>query len=386
MKITKLTVWNVDYGLSFNLNQHPVIIRIDTDEGIYGAGEVGLAYGDGNVAAMHMLIQMAGRYLIGQDATNITGVWQRFLKGSFWGMSPGPVQFGALSAIDNALWDIKGKALGVPVYELLGGKAREELRTYANGWFSKMPKPEQVTDRLLKVREDGFDAAKFDPFEVTADGAFAWPDRHIPRDWAMQSVARVAHVRKVMGDDFDICLDIHGNLGVTDAVSYGRLLAEYRPFFYEEPVETTNPETLAKVSREVNMPIAGGERLYTRYQFRPFIENLSLDILQPDIGLCGGISEIMKIASMAEAYTLHVQPHNCGAPVATAAAVHACFAMNNFVILEMFPYWPDGRYEIVDAPYERKIRGGRLPAPTKPGLGIELNMDYLAGFDSLSTN
>src|SRR5690606_16790871 len=106
-------------------------------------------------------------------------------------------------------------------------------------------------------------------FEVAADGSFAWPDRHIPREWAMASVERVAHVRKVMGEDFDICLDIHGNLGVTDAVTYGRLLAEYRPFFYEEPVETTNPETLAKVSREVKMPIAGGERLYTRNQFRP---------------------------------------------------------------------------------------------------------------------
>ncbi len=380
MKITRLTVWDVDYGLSHNVNQHPVIIRIDTDQGIHGAGEVGLAYGDGNRGAIHTLTQLFERHLVGQDARQIGAIWDMLYRKTFWGQSPGPVLFGAVSAIDNALWDIKGKALGVPVWQLLGGRMRDSIRLYANGWFTRMARPEQAAERVLEIQAEGYTACKLDPFEMDKEGNFKFPDRHIPRDWALLAVERVKAIREAAGPDFDICLDIHGNLGTTDAITYGRMLAEHRPFFYEEPVDPGNFDSMVKVGEEVPIPIAGGERLYTRYQFRPFIERQALDILQPDIGLCGGISEMMKIASMAEVYNLHVQPHNCGAPVATAAAVHAVFAMPNFIILEWFPYWPDGRYDIVTEPYEKKMKNGRLAVPTAPGLGIELNEAYLDRF------
>ena len=383
MKITKLTVWDVDYGLSHNINQHPVIIRIDTDQGIYGAGEVGLAYGDGNRGAIQTLLQLFERHLVGQDARRIGGLWDKLYRKTFWGQSPGPVLFGAVSAIDNALWDIKGKALGVPVYEILGGRMWDSIRLYANGWFTKMAEPKQAADRVLEIQAEGYTACKLDPFEMTKEGKFEFPNRHIPRDWALLAVRRVEAIREAVGLDFDICLDIHGNLGTSDAITYGRMLADYRPFFYEEPVDPGNFDSMVKVGEEVPIPIAGGERLYTRYQFRPFIERQALDILQPDIGLCGGISEMMKIASMAEVYNLHVQPHNCGAPVATAAAVHSVFAMPNFIILEWFPYWPDGRNDIVTEAYETKARDGRLQAPTAPGLGIELNEAYLNRYPKL---
>ncbi|WP_191058402.1 mandelate racemase/muconate lactonizing enzyme family protein [Geminicoccus harenae] len=383
MKITGLTIWDVDYGLSHNVSQHPVIIRIDTDAGIHGAGEVGLAYGDGNRGAIHTLTQLFERHLKGQDARQIGAIWDRLYRKTFWGQSPGPVLFGAISAIDNTLWDIKGKALGRPVCDLLGGRMWDDIRLYANGWFTRMAKPEEAAERVLQIQEEGYTACKLDPFEMNKAGQFEFPDRHIPRDWALLAVDRVRAIREAAGPDFDICLDIHGNLGTTDAITYGRMLAEYRPFFYEEPVDPGNFDSMVKVGEAVPIPIAGGERLYTRYQFRPFIERQALDILQPDIGLCGGISEMMKIAAMAEVYNLHVQPHNCGAPVATAAAVHAVFAMPNFIILEWFPYWPDGRYDIVAEPYERKARNGRLAAPTAPGLGIELNEAYLNRFTKL---
>jgi galactonate dehydratase len=384
MKITRVTIWDVSYGVSLNVNQHPVIIRIDTDAGIYGAGEVGLAYGDGNRGAIHTLTQLFERHLLGRDARRIGGIWDHLYRNTFWGQSPGPVLFGAISAIDNALWDIKGKALGVPVWQLLGGRMWDDIRLYANGWFTKMARPEQAAERVLQIKEEGFTACKLDPFEMDRDGNFKFPHRHIPRDWALLAVERVKAIREAVGPDFDICLDIHGNLGTMDAVTYGRMLAEHRPFFYEEPVDPMNVDSMVKVGEEVPIPIAGGERLYTRYQFRPFIEKQALDILQPDIGLCGGISEMMKIAAMAEVYNLHVQPHNCGAPVATAAAVNAVFAMPNFIILEWFPYWPDGRYDIVTEAYERKAANGRLEAPTAPGLGIELNEDYLDRFPKVT--
>ncbi|HET6468165.1 MAG TPA: hypothetical protein VFG43_07290, partial [Geminicoccaceae bacterium] len=149
MKITRATIWNVDYGVSHNIAQHPVILRIDTDEGVSGAGEVGLAYGDGNRGAVHTLVQLFERHLLGQDARRIGGIWDHLYRNTFWGQSPGPVLYGAVSAIDNALWDIKGKALGVPVHELLGGRLRDEIRLYANGWFTKMGRPEQAAERAL---------------------------------------------------------------------------------------------------------------------------------------------------------------------------------------------------------------------------------------------
>ncbi|WGF87813.1 mandelate racemase/muconate lactonizing enzyme family protein [Marinivivus vitaminiproducens] len=380
MKITKLTIWDVDYGTSFNVNQHPAILRIETDQGIHGAGEIGLAYGDGNRGAIHALAQLAERHLLGRDARAIGATWDRLYRDTFWGFSPGPLLYGAISAIDNALWDIKGKALGVPVWQLLGGRMHDSVRLYANGWFRNMGAPEAAAERALAIREEGYTACKFDPFEADRDGVFMWPKRHIPREWGLLAVDRVRAVREAVGPDFDICLDIHGNLGTTDAIIYGRMLAPHRPFFYEEPVDPNNVDSMEKVSREVEIPIAGGERLYTRYQFRPFVERQAMDILQPDIGLCGGISEMMKIAALGEVYNLHVQPHNCGGPVASAAAVHAVFAMPNFIILEWFPYWPDGRYDIVQEAYERKASHGRLPAPTAPGLGIELNDDYLGRY------
>jgi galactonate dehydratase len=263
------------------------------------------------------------------------------------------------------------------VHALLGGKVRDHIRVYANGWYTGLNAPAEYAEAALRVVADGYDALKFDPFGTTPDGRWEYPRRHIDREWALLAVRRVEAVRKAVGDEVDICLDIHGSLGTTDAILYGRMLEASRPVFYEEPVDPMNAACMKKVSENVRIPIAGVERLYTRYQFRPFIERQAIDILQPDVSLTGGISETVKIAAMADVYNLHVQPHNCSGPVGTAAAVQVVFAIPNFVIMEWFPYWSDGRYDIVTEAYERKTGNGRLAAPTAPGLGVELNDDYL---------
>ncbi|WP_191058403.1 mandelate racemase/muconate lactonizing enzyme family protein [Geminicoccus harenae] len=383
MKITAVTIHDVDYGRDFHTFWNPVIVRIDTDEGIYGAGELGLAYGTGTKGGIHMIRTLAETFLIGADPFRIESIWETFFRRTFWGQGGGPIIYGAMSAIDEALWDIKGKALGVPVYELLGGKFRDEIRVYANGWYTGLNAPEEYAEAALKVVADGYDALKFDPFGTTPEGEWRYPRRHIERDWAIMAVRRVEAVRDAVGPDVDILLDLHGNLGTTDAITYGRMLEASRPFFYEEPVDPMNVACMKKVSANVKIPIAAGERLYTRYQFRPYLESQALDILQPDMGLCGGITEARKIAAYAETYNLHVQPHNCGGPVSTAAGVQLDAAIPNFIIMEWFPYWTDERYAIVTDALEHRQRNSRYRIPERPGLGIELNDDYLARFDRL---
>jgi galactonate dehydratase len=383
MKITAVTVYDVDYGRDFHTFWNPVIVRIDTDEGIYGAGELGLAYGTGAKGGIHMIRTLAERHLIGADPFDIEAIWEIFFRRTFWGQGGGPVVYGAMSAIDEALWDIKGKALGVPVFELLGGKVHDEIRVYANGWYTGLNAPEEYAEAARKVVADGYDALKFDPFGTMPDGRWIYPRRHIERDWAVLAVKRVEAVRDAVGPDVDILLDLHGNLGTSDAIIYGRMLEASRPFFYEEPVDPMNVACMKKVSENVKIPMAAGERLYTRYQFRPYLESQALDILQPDMGLCGGITEARKIASYAEAYNLHVQPHNCGGPVSTAAGVQLDASIPNFIIMEWFPYWEDDRYQIVTEALEHQQQKSRYKIPDRPGLGIELNDGYLARFDKI---
>jgi galactonate dehydratase len=347
------------------------------------AGELGLAYGTGAKAGIHMIGTLAERFLIGADPFRIEAIWETFFRRTFWGQGGGPVVYGAMSAIDEALWDIKGKALGVPVFELLGGKIHDEIRVYANGWYTGLIAPEEYAEGALRVVADGYDALKLDPFGTTPDGRWWYPRRHIDRDWALLAVRRVEAIRWAVGEEVDILLDLHGNLGTTDAIAYGRMLEASRPFLYEEPVDPMNPACMKKVSENVAIPIAAGERLYTRYQFRPFLESHALDILQPDMGLCGGITEARKIAAYAETYNMHIQPHNCGGPVSTAAGVQLDASIPNFIIMEWFPYWADRRYDIVTEPLEPQQKDGRYRIPDKPGLGVELNDAYLAQFDSL---
>ncbi len=380
MKITAVDIHDVLYDRAWN----PIFVRISTDEGIEGVGEVSLAYGAGSAAAVGMVKQLAERFLLGADPFRIEAIWHTLFRGTFWGQGGGPVIYGAMSGIDAALWDIKGKALGVPVYELLGGKVHERLRLYANGWYVgegvAFDAPEEYAEGAQRLVADGYDALKFDPFmDFSAQGP-RMPERVLPKRMSDLAYARIAAVRKAVGPDVDILVEVHGNLGVTSAIEFGRRIEELRPFFYEEPTDAMNVDAMRKVSENVAIPIAAGERLYTRYGFREYIEKQVLDILQPDMGLAGGLSEVKKIAAYAETYDMHLQPHNCAGPVSTAMAVQLDACITNFIIQEWFPYHAPDFYELVEGALEPEAKDGYLTVPERPGLGIRLNMERMAQY------
>lgn len=382
VKIRKVTVFNV--ALKSDLDgsaQNPIIVRIDTDEDIYGCGEVGLAYGVGGQAAAKMVGELAKKFLISADPRRVEWIWDKVFRNTFWGQGGGPIIYGALSAIDQALWDIKGKASGLPIYELMGGLVNSQLGLYANGWYRKCNQPSDYAEAAAKVAEQGFTAMKLDPFKLDENGKYDFPRRHTTRSRHDLAYARLKAVRDAIGPDVEIMVEIHGNLGTMDAIKFGRRIEDLDPYFMEEPIDPMNVESMRKVSERVNVPIASGERLYTRYQFRPFIEQQALDILQPDIGLCGGITEAKKIAAHGEIYNLHVQPHNCGGPVSTAACVQVDAVITNFCVQEVFPFFTDGRYDILENPFETTIENGVINVRDLPGLGVSLNDDYLSRFD-----
>jgi len=379
MKITEVEIYDINLsGEGYHWN--PVLVRIQTDEGIDGIGEVGLAYGVGSSAGAGMVKDLAESYLIGADPFQIERLWDTMFRNTFWGQGGGPVVYGGMSAIDEALWDIKGKALGVPVYELLGGRAHDSLWVYANGWYRGLNAPAEYGEAAARVVADGFTAMKFDPFAVRPDGTWDYPPRALSREMADLAVARVAAVREAVGPNVEILVEVHGNLGVTSAIQVGKRLEELDPFFYEEPVDALNVDAMRKVSQEVDIPIAAGERLYTRYGFRQYIEQQVVDILQPDMGLAGGISEVKKIATYAETYNQHVQPHNCAAPVSTAAAIQLDACTTNFIIQELFPYRQAANYALVQRAYEHEVQDGRLAIPSEPGLGLILNEDVISQY------
>lgn len=392
MKIVSADIYDCSFYPQSATGWNPVILRLNTDEGLYGLGELALAYGIGSAAGVGMLRQMVQSFVLGADPTRVEAMWHTLYRRTFWGQGGGPVVYGGISAIDHALWDIKGKALGKPVYELLGGKTRDKIRVYANGWYSqRTPQgrtvcvtPEEYAEAAHKVAADGYNAMKFDPFAVRPDGIWDYPERHLERERADLAYARVAAVRQAVGPAVDILVEVHGNLGVTSAIEMGRRLAELDPFFYEEPVDAMNVECMLQVARNVPLPIAAGERLYTRYGFREYIEKQAIDILQPDLGLAGGITEIKKIAAYAETYDLHVQPHNCAGPVCTAASVQLDACITNFIIQEWFPYRERSTYyDIVEEPLEFGVVNSEYEIPDKPGLGVTLNEEGIQRFPCL---
>ena len=385
LKITDVEIYATKIDLG-KLGWHPVIIRINTDEGIYGAGEIGLAYGVGAAAGVGMLRNLAENFLIGANPFQIERLWDTMYTKTFWAQGGGPVVFGGMSAIDEALWDIKGKALGLPVYEMLGGRCWDKLRLYANGWYGGLETPDEFAEKAKQVVADGYTALKFDPFGAVSKGVWSFPSRVLERERADLAFERVKAVRDAVGSKVEILIEVHGNLGTTSAIQMGKRFEELDPFFYEEPVDALNVEAMKKVAQNVDIPIAAGERLYTRYGFRQYIEDQVLDIIQPDLGLAGGITEVKKIASYAETYSISVQSHNCGSPVGTAAAVQLDTCITNFIIQEWFPYMPKAHYELVKKDLEHQAVNSYLEVPRTPGLGIELNEEALSQYERIQVS
>ncbi len=384
MKITSVEIWEIQNALL--PIDHPIMIRINTDEGISGLGEVGLAYGTGYSAGIGFVKNLAEGFLIGADPMKTENLWDTMFRKTFWAQGGGPVVFAGMSAIDIACWDIKGKAFGQPVYQLLGGKTNDTLRSYASqvqfGWgegdYLWLSRPEEYAEAATAAVEDGYDAIKVDPITFDEDGGFGANMRQILSNRTVKMAhSRIKAMREAVGDDVDILIELHSAPSVTAAIQLGQALEEFHCMFFEEGVHYLNPELQKKLSDNVNIPMAAGERLYTRWGYRQYFENQSLAMIQPDLCLAGGLTEGKKICDYAHVYDITVQMHVCGSPITTAAALQLEAVIPNFQIHEhhVRALKPSNR-ELCIQDYQPV--NGQYEIPDLPGLGIDLNEEVVS--------
>jgi galactonate dehydratase len=345
-----------------------VFVKVETDQdGLYGWGEASLEWKTRSVVGA---VEDFAPMLIGEDPTRIEHLYQKLYRQSFWRV--GVIGLSAISGIEQALWDIQGKLLNQPVYKLLGGAVRERVRMYTHLGGGDMravyetqrsPDVQVFVERALEVVARGYTAVKvlITPPTETLNSIAAY--RYAER--AMEAL------RLAVGDDVDILIDCHGRHGPANALEFCRVLAPYRPYFVEEPVPPENVAALTAVTRASPVPIATGERLVTRFQFRELFEQQACHIIQPDLCHCGGLWEAKKIAAMAEAYYLGVAPHNPLGPVANAVALHFDLSTPNVLIQEDMLTDVPWRWEVVRSSLATE-RGYWLP-PDVPGLGVEVD-------------
>jgi len=296
MKVTRVEIFDLD--TTVGPDWHPVLVRIHTNEGITGVGEVGLAYGSAHSAGAGMVRNLAEECLLDADPMKTEALWDT-MHATFWALGGGPVVFGGISAIDTALWDIKAKNLNVPVYQLLGGKTNDTLRTYASqiqfGWGPTTRwcgHPDDYAEEAAKAVAEGYDCVKVDPVILDADGEYNPTLRGVlPNRQVSLFYNRVKTIREAVGDDIDIILEVHAMLSATTAIQLGRLWKEFNCMYLEEPVHYLNVDLQQKVSQNVQIPIAAGERLYTRWGYRQYLEKQLINMIQPDLGLVGGITD-----------------------------------------------------------------------------------------------
>ena len=332
------------------------LVKITTDDGITGLGEIPPF---NPYAHISFAIQKLG--LVGRNPLRIEQFWHETYHGTFFRGAPFLTTI--LSGVEQALWDIKGKHLGVPVNHLLGGPMRDRIKLYTHFGGNT---PEECAESALGAVEFGFQAIKTDPFR--------------PRNLTMsaaemrQAAERIRATREAVGNDVDILIECHGFLNANTAIRVGRMLEEFEPFFYEEPVPPENVDEMAKVAASVNIPIAAGERLYTRWGFREYLEKQVVDYIQPDLCHCGGFNEGRKIAAMAETYHVYVLPHNPNGPISTVVGVHLGACTPNFEMLEYRrpPRPTDDLFVNMPMP-----KDGFLEVPTEPGWGVELSEEAL---------
>jgi L-alanine-DL-glutamate epimerase-like enolase superfamily enzyme len=365
---------------------HPVVVRIHTDEGVSGIGEAGLAYGSGHSGAAAMLAELGERFLLGKDPLRTEEIWNTLQMRTFWGYSPGPVFYGAISAIDVALWDIRGKVLGQPVYKLLGGPCRDRVPAYASqvqfGWGEgreeNFYRPEDfalTTERMVK---QGFRVVKVNPSRFDPWGNFL-PQvaADIPSGHLERMAERVRAVREAGGKDLGIIVEFNARCSVEAVVRLSRRLEALDCLYLEEPVQGMEHTPLRDLRSRISIPLAGGERLFTRWQFLPYLQERTLSLIQPDVGLAGGITEVKKICDLAQIFDVQAQAHVCGGPVAAAAALHIGAAAVNYVFQEHHVrLLRPGNRAIVKQDFQPE--NGAFALPESAGLGVELNDDALA--------
>lgn len=339
-----------------------LFVRVETQDGAVGWGEASL---EGHAEAVDGAFASLRERFIGADADNIEDIWQVAYRGGFY--RGGPVLMSALSGLDQALWDLKGRRLGVPVWQLLGGRVRDRVPVYA--WIGG-DRPDEVVEAAQARLAQGFKAVK-----MNATGEMGWLDSAQAFDDALERVAAV----KVQG--LDVAVDFHGRLHKPMAKQLIAALEPLRPLFIEEPLLSENVEAIVQLSRLTSLPIALGERLYSRWDFKPFLEAAAVDVIQPDLSHAGGLSECKRIAAMAEAYDVGVAPHCPLGPMALAACMQLALTTPNFVIQEMSLgiHYNVGHdlLSYMRNPEVFEVRDGMVAALQGPGLGVEIDEDMV---------
>lgn len=353
MKVTDIKPFVVD---CFRTNW--VFVKVYTDEGIDGVGEATLEYKE---KALLGALEHIKEYLVGKDPRDIEKHWHAVYRDAYW--RGGAVLMSALSAVETALWDILGKSLGVPVYTLLGGKYHDRVRIYVNGWFSGAKTPDEFAAKAKQAVSRGVTAMKWDPFGKNY--------LDISRKELSRAIDCVGAVRDAVGRDIDLLIEGHGRFNIPTAVNIARELEQFNPMFFEEPVPPDNLDALLEVKNRANIPISAGERLYTRWDYKPLFDKAAADYIQPDISHAGGIMELKKIAAEAECRYIPFAPHNPSGPVANAATLQLAACCPNFCILEIMYSDVEWRSDVTNEALS--YSDGYMEIPDKPGLGIEIN-------------
>jgi len=353
VKITRLTTYRVAPRWMF--------LKIETDEGITGWGEPVL---EGRARTVEAAVQEFATTLVGKDPRRINDLWQTMYRSHFY--RGGAILMSAIAGIDQALWDIKGKALGVPVYELLGGKVRDKMKVYS--WVGG-DRPQDIVEDMQRLMEGGFDT-----FKLNGTEEMTMLDSPRAVDAA---IAKIAGVRDALGTQVSFGLDFHGRVSVPMAKRLLKELEPLRPLFVEEPVLAEQAEHYPRLAAATSIPLAAGERMYSRFEFKRVLLDGGIAILQPDLSHAGGITECHKIAAMAEAYDVAFAPHCPLGPVALAACLQVDFVAYNAMLQEqsMGIHYNRGA-ELLDYVINKddfRIEGGYMNAPPGPGLGVEID-------------
>lgn len=362
MKITAVKSYTVHPGWRKNL----IFVKVETDEGIHGWGEAYSQY-DRDRAVVAQL-EALGPYMVGRSPFDI----KHFTQFAFddYAARRGSVElFCAISGIEQAMWDIVGKACKQPVYNLLGGRCRDKIRVYANGWSYGLKEPADYARAAEKVVAQGWTALKFDPLPAPWR---TW----IPKEAEERAVRVTKAIRDAVGPDVDLLIDQHRRLAPMHAIRLDKRLAEFNLYWMEESCQAEFTDELAQIRREIPIPVVIGEATYTKTGFRPLLEKRAADILNPDVACVGGILELKEIAAMAESFLVAMSPHNYNSTlVALASTVHASAVMPNFIITEYFLPFVDFCDQI--SPNQLKPKNGYITLPTAPGLGIDVDEEAL---------
>jgi len=364
VKITDMKIYVVDADW-----RNWVFVKVFTDEGLTGVGETSQDTADEKVVAALKTIR---GYLLGKDPFTIENHWRALYHGHFWRDLS---LLSAMGGVEQALWDIVGKACNQPVYNLLGGRCRDRVRCYTH--ISEAISGHSIEERVAEACDAvaaGWTALKWDPLPANFLTLRPAEMRHV--------VEQVRAVREAVGDDVELLIELHGRLNPTTAIRLAQEIAPFRPYFLEEPVPPDSLDALAKVAGVAGVPLATGERLLTTYDYWPLLERQLVDYIQPDVIHVGGILACKKIAALAEARYVGVAPHNPNGPVCTAASLHLAANLPNFAIQEVpaddYLWSASWRDEFLVDPAIVQVTDGYLDIPTTPGLGIDLNEDAIA--------